>query len=160
MQFPLAAKGRRALMEVQGRGGRTTGDERATNIGPRLLAQLVHRQRWSEELAPKQFHTKRRQFVALNKAATLIECLVSPHFLSISFAFQIWGPPPQYEMFEWADWATSSEFDSKGVHAGDSISFTLFPDSHVITGAITERENHSSGRRGNKIQHRAAITSM
>ena len=156
----IAAKGRRALMEDrQVKGGRTKGDERATNVGPQLLAHLVHRQRWSEDLAPRQFPAKRHLYIALERQHTYVDYLVSPHFLSIALGFQIWGPQPQYEMLEWAEWLTTTEYESKGVHAGDSISFTLFPDGHVIMGAITERENHKTGRRPG-FQHRAAITSM
>lgn len=36
----------------------------------------------------------------------------------------------------------------------------LWPNKHVIQGALTNRENHSSGKKENKVQLRAAITSM
>ena len=54
----------------------------------------------------------------------------------------------------------NADYDNKGVHPGDSITFTLYPKGHVIQGAITTRENHSKGRKENKVQYRGAITSM
>lgn len=63
-------------------------------------------------------------------------------------------------MYEWAECDNRGEYENRGVHSGNSISFELWPDWHVLQGAITERENHFSGKKENKVQHRAAMTSL
>ena len=154
----LIATGQRSLMDgKRGIGSSARAEEAVIVDGPARLATLVHRQIWQHDAPIRALRPRERLEVPLDAAKGGVAHLISPGLLAIHLAPYAWLGNMR---LDWATWAPlKGKFDSIGVHAGDSICFILQPGGHELTGAITGRENHKTGRKPG-VQHRAAITSL